>query len=116
MTHEDRLKAFEMRLIGMTWDQIAAELHYSSASIAEEMHAIVNGRAMRGACIYPAMRQILNRDYHGSMHKFAEASGLSYGRVYSCLTGRTRPSKTGQLICDFLKMTPEQVFGKKDAF
>lgn len=116
MTYEDRLKAFEMRLIGMTWDQIAAELHYGSSSIAAEMRSIVNGRAMRGACIYPAMRQIINRDYNGSIYKFAEASGLPYGRVYNCLTGRTIPSKTGQLICDFLKMTPEQVFGKKDAF
>lgn len=116
MTSEDKMKAFEMRLIGMTWDQIAAELHYASTNIAMEMKAVVNGRAVRGACIYPAMRLILQRDYNGSMHKFAEACGLPYGRVYSYLTGRTRPAKTRQLICEFLGMTPEQVFGEKDAF
>lgn len=116
MTYHERMKAFELRLNSMTWDEISEMIGYSPSTIETDLKSCVNGRKRKSSCIYPALRKIIMLDYGGSIRQFATACGVSYGCVYCCLTGRSRPEKSGKQICAFLGITPEQAFGKKDAF
>lgn len=114
MTRDERMKAFELRLDGLTWDEIADIVGYSSSNVEVDLKSCVNGRKRKSVCIYPTLRNILVREYGGSIHRFAGAVGMSYGSTYSCLTGRSSPEKNGYRICAFLGMTPEEAFGKKE--
>lgn len=115
MTNKERMSAFEMRLSGMTWGEVAAALHYSKATVERDIKSCILGRKRKSICIYPALKEVLVRDYGGSIQRLADAVGLPYSSAYCCLTGITSPAyKTGRKICAFLGLTPEQAFGKKE--
>ena len=81
MTKQERLKAFEMRLDGCNWSQIARAVGYSSTTVHQDLLGCVMTRPRLVNCAYPAIRQIITDQYGGSVSAFAAALGMTQGDV-----------------------------------
>lgn len=114
MTYSERMTAFEQRLLGKTWDEIAELLHYSCSTVERDIKACVNGRRRQCLCVYPAITEVLVRDYNGSIYKFSRACGINDTTLYFLLKGERYSLKTAEKVCKFLGMSPYQAFGKDD--
>lgn len=114
MTYKERLKAFELRMQGNPWGEIAKAIGYSPATVERDLKSIVNGKKYKCICIYPRISEVLNRDYNGSTQAFAEACGVSYGSMYECLSGKAHSPKVVARICEFMDLSPNQAFRKDE--
>lgn len=92
MTKQERLKAFEMRLDGYSWAEIASVMGYSHEHIRKELRACVVARPRRVNCIYPGLRQVIAVKYGGSVRALAQDAGIPENTLYYILPGRGRPS------------------------
>lgn len=114
MTYNERMKAFELRIQGNPWGEIAKVIGYSPATVERDLKSIVNGTKRKCICIYPRISEVLIRDYNGSIQAFANSCGVSYGSMYECLTGKTQSPKVIARICEFMDLSPNQAFRKDD--
>lgn len=116
MTNDEKLKAFALRLDGLTWERIAEELHYSVSTVEHDMLNCLRAHCQtRCVCIYPTVKKVLLRDYRGSITALSTASGIPYGTLYDCLTGRHYSRKTAARVSAFLGLPPEEVFAREAA-
>lgn len=114
MTNEERRRAFDLRLRGKTWNEIAAELNYSGGSYVErDIKQCVSGRRKKIPCQYPAIQNIIVSEYYGSVPAFAEACGVNYNTMHATLVGRNKkPSRYVALtICAKTGLTYKEAFG-----
>lgn len=112
MNYEERIRAFEMRLSGQSWPEIAQVLGYSKSVVELDLKACIYGRRK---CIYPALAEILTRDFCGNLSEFARACGVPYGTLYNCMSGRTRPNATMiYRICETTGLTAEEAFREEE--
>lgn len=113
MTHSERMKAFELRLLGLSWREIGKRIGYTRATVENDIKACVGGKRKPTPCVYPELKERVIRDYYGSINRLAAEAGVSYNAAYNCLSGRVDPTKgTGAKICAHLGMTMEEAFGE----
>lgn len=118
MTNEERTKAFELRLRGKPWDEIARELNYANGtSVEHDIKRCVFGRRKKIPCQYPAIQNIIVSEYYGSFPSFAEACGVKYSAMYNALSRRDRklPKRVAVKICETTGLTYEEAFGNGQA-
>ena len=88
MTKTERLRAFEMRLDGMTWAQIAERIGYTPQTVSDDLRACLNSLPRQVSCCYPAIRDVISRRFDGSIRSFALHCGLPVNSVYYLISGR----------------------------
>lgn len=92
MTKQERMKAFEMRLDGSSWLEIADVLGYTATTVQCDLRSCLSAAPRQVNCVYPALRRVITERYGGSVRTFASACGLSTNSLYAVLPGRSRPS------------------------
>ena len=92
MTKQERLKAFEMRLDGSSWAEIADALGYTANTVQCDLKACMIAAPRQVNCVYPAIRRIITERYGGSVRSFASACGVSQNSMYAVLPGKSRPN------------------------
>lgn len=112
MTYDERMKAFDMRIRGRNWGEIAAALNYAEgASVERDIRKCVSGRRKQYRCAYPALRKVISSEYFGSISAFAESCGIKYSTMYAVLLGNRKPSeKNVKKICERTRLSPEEAF------
>lgn len=114
MTKHERLKAFEMRLDGSNWSEIARELGYSSTNVKQDLLGCVMTKPRQVTCVYPAIRRIITEEYGGSVSAFADACGISYGTMYYTLSGkRFVPPERQEIISAVIGIPPVEAFERE---
>lgn len=115
MTKSEIMKAFEMRLDGAGWSDIGRALCYSATTIQENLLGCVMAKQRHATCAYPAIRNVIQEQYGGSLGAFADACGVSYGCMYYMLSGkRVVPEKRQALISSVIGIPPEEAFRRED--
>ena len=114
MTKQERMTAFEMRLEGRSWREIGQALGYSHTAVYNDLQSCIVTRPRQLICIYPALRQVIEQEYDGSINAFADACGVPYNTMYLTLSGRIRPNKRKSVICSVTGLPPEEAFRLKE--
>lgn len=115
MTKQERLKAFEMRLDGCNWSQIARAVGYASTTVHQDLLGCVMTRPRLVNCAYPAIRQIITDQYGGSVSAFATALGMTQGAMYYTLSGKHEVSKKRkETISAAIGLPPETAFFREE--
>lgn len=115
MTYQERLKAFELRLSGMSWEKIGDVLGYSSATVYGDISNCIHLPSKAPNVIYPAIRDYIVKQHGSSVQQFARAIKISPTSTRSALTGQHEPSK---FIVDAILaetgFTYEQAFSREE--
>ena len=115
MTRNERLKAFEMRLDGHNWSEIANELGYSLNGVKHDLMNVVMSKTRQVNCAFPVIRRYIEEHCDGSIRAFSNACGLSYGSLYYRLGGRASvPEAYQKIICDLIGMPRDIVFQRDE--
>lgn len=115
MTNDERRRAFDLRLKGMPWGEIAKEMNYSRYAVEEDIKKIVGGRRKTFRCIYPALRDEIISNHYNSVVTFALDCGISYETMYACLSGRSVPgAKLKKRICEATGLSEEEAFRREE--
>lgn len=112
MTRQDRLSAFQMRLNGKSWGQIADALGYEYTSVYLDMNRVLQRGVRRlMPVIYPRLREYIIQNCEGSTARFARRCGVSPNTMYCALSGAKPVSaKTARTILRETGLTFEQAF------
>lgn len=110
MTRKERMKAFEMRLDGKNWVEIGKELGYSHATVYGDLRICILAQKKPVPCIYPAIARVIADHYDSSINAFAERCEVTYGSMYSLLSGRTTPRSLGPIVCAVTGLSYEDAF------
>ena len=115
MTRTELLRAFELRLDGAPWDDVAQALNYSTETVMAEVYASLRGRRRAIKCCYPAIRRVIQRD-HGSMAAFSEYCGVPLPTLYHLFSGHSkRPQrKTVDAVLLATGLPYDEAFQKED--
>ena len=115
MTKHERLKAFEMRLDGCKWIDIARTLGYTSTTVQQDLQGCVLTKPRQVHCVYPVIRRIITEDYGGSVRAFAAACGISYGAMYYTLSGKCFvPPERQEVISKAIGIPPVEAFEREE--
>ena len=113
MNKADRLRAFALRCDGLTWEQIADELHYDAQTIAKDLQQVVEKMPHIPAVIYPAILAHIVDAHGGSVEQFAVALGVSPHRLRRVLVHGDEPSESlQQKIAEAVGKPVEEVFAR----
>lgn len=93
MTREERELAFEMRLDGETWEEIAEKLGYDAESVRQDMLRAINKRQRGNAVIYPAIADYIKVHCNGSIYIFACRCNMSKSTMYGIICEGEKPSR-----------------------
>lgn len=93
MTREEREKAFEMRLDGKSWEEIAEVLGYDAEWIRQDMVEAINKRKKVSAVIYPAVAEHIATHCNGSIYTFACRCNMSKSAMYRIICEGEKPSR-----------------------
>ena len=107
MTKTDKLRAFEMRLDGFTYEQISKELGYSKQHISTTLSTIIS----RGKpVVRPQMYMRVMSDY-GSLGKFSEEHKITLPTLDRFFFHESEPSPRAitVLLKAYPKLTYEEV-------
>lgn len=112
MTRDELMRAFEMRIDGMSFEQIGQKMSYSKNAIRQNLVACMRGG--RGQA-YPELECLVMRDYDGNLARFARTCGIPYNALYVAMSGRSRLSKNMVTrICAATGLTSKDVLREKD--
>ncbi len=93
MTREERELAFEMRLDGKSWEEIAEALGYDAESVRQDMLRAINKRHKGNAIIYPAIAKYIAENCNGSIYIFACRCNMSKSTMYAIICEGEKPSR-----------------------
>ena len=115
MTKQERLKAFEMRLDGCKWIEIARALGYTSTTVKQDLQGCVLSKPYQINCVYPAIRRIITDRYDGSIRALADACGITYNAMYYTMSGKCPVSaQRKKIISNVLGIPPEEAFQREE--
>ena len=115
MTKQERLKAFEMRLDGYNWSQIARFLGYANTTVKQDLIGCIMTKPRQVNCVYPAIKRVIVEEYGGSVSAFADACGISYGSMYYTLSGKCFVTKERQaVISKAIGIPPAEAFEREE--
>lgn len=89
MTRPERLRAFELRLDGCTWAQIADEIGYSAQTVSADLQSCLATPPRVVRCCYPALRHVISTRFDNSIRAFAQHCGVRVNAMYYLLSGRS---------------------------
>ena len=123
MTREDKIKAFTMRINGMSWYRIAKEMGLSPDSVQRSVVAAIrvkHGESLtkkRGTIVYPSIADYLCKN-HLCIRDLARKMGQSFGpHVYNVLYGMTKPRPyTIACISEATGIPASQLIKERDAY
>lgn len=114
MNQEERVKAFTLRCEGKTWAEIGALMHYDEKTVSRSLRMVVNERAKRSSVRYPRLRKYIEKQYDGSIGKFAGKIGVSpYHLRRVLIHGDPAGAKLSKKIQDATNLTWEEVFSEE---
>ena len=119
MTKEEKLKAFEMRLDGCTYEKIGRAFGISKQAVSQAFGNVgVEKRKQRDfVCKYPNIKAWIKKNEMNCI-TFSEKIGFAYASVYQWFHGDRHPSKEAiDAILAVTGMTYEEAFmeGRADA-
>lgn len=115
MTRQERMKAFEMRLDGKSWDDIAAVLGYTTNNVRIDIIHCIRYTPRQITCVYPAIRQYITANCYGSAHQFARDCGVPYSTMGNILNGRHTPSlETATAILQATGLSVDEAFRQEE--
>lgn len=94
MTNSERRQAFDLRLLGRSWEEIGEQLRYAPTTVFEDMQDCLRGPQRTARCVYPDLRSVLAERYGGSVQAFAEDCGMNLNTAYAVLSGRCRMTES----------------------
>ena len=114
MTREEKIKAFEMRLDGYTFEEIGKAFGVSKQAVNQALGVVGTGR--KGfSCIYPNIKRWIT-DNKMSCKEFSNKVGFSNHAAYLWFAGKTVPTKTAvDAILKVTGMTYEEAFATETA-
>lgn len=111
MTRQDRLRAFEMRLDGMSWDAIGSAIGYDGKSVSADILACIKNAPRQPHIIFPALRECVVKNFGGSVRQLSDATGISRNTLYDVFTGKRLPSTaTVNAILNTTGLSYEEAF------
>ena len=116
MTKEQLTKAFELRVDGLTYDEIAEHMGVSRQAVHEALHRAMDNGRVYAKCVYPGLRRWMI-DHNISRRQLALAlrPGVKPGWLYYKLEGRFRLSMGDvKAILKYTGMTFEEAFGEEE--
>ena len=115
MTKQERLQAFEMRLDGCKWSEIARKLGYTQTTVKQDLQGCVLTKPYQINCPYTAIRRIITDRYDGSIRALADECGITYNAMYYTLSGKCPVSAQRQkIIANVLGIPPEEAFQREE--
>ena len=115
MTKQERLKAFEMRLDGYKWIEIARALGYTSTTVKQDLQGCVLSKPYQVNCVYPVIRRIITEYYGGSVRAFAQDCGITYNAMYYTLSGKCFvPPERQEVISKAIGIPPVEAFEREE--
>lgn len=93
MTREERMRAYELRLKGNTWAQIAQALGYSENATRVDMYQSLKTVPRPVNTVYPRIERYLREHEIQSITAFARMLGVHYHTALDVLHGDRKPSK-----------------------
>ena len=123
MTREDKIKAFTMRIDGMSWYRIAQYFALKPYKVREavvEAIRVKHGESLmkkRGTIVYPSIADYLCKN-HLCIRDLARKMGQSFGpHVYNVLYGMTQPRPyTIACISEATGIPASQLIKERDAY
>ena len=120
MTKEELMKAFEMRIDGYTYEEIADKLCYTAGNIQYALKSAYRGdkatlrRAQRQGCAYPNLiTEIFNS--HASLKDFSRTCGVNYLTLCNTLNKVSQPKPhTIQKLVERTGKPAEYLFATKE--
>lgn len=95
MTRNELVKAFELRVDGLTWDEIGARLFFTGDHVKKSVRNALDGkgsfRVLKSAA-YPQLAQYITARYRGNASSFAGAAKVSSNVILRALAGKSRLS------------------------
>ena len=114
MKNDDLRKAFDLRLKGRTYVQIAEELGLNKDTIFNNLNAVLAHGQRMSRCVYPVVSEYIAEHHGGGVRPFARAIGVNPDYMHHILSG-TRPM-TEQMagrIAAATGLPPEEVQRRK---
>ena len=93
MTRKERELAFEMRLDGKTWEEIAEAIGYDAESVRQDLMRAIYNRNKGNAIIYPAIADYVKENCNGSIYSFACRCNMSKSTMYGIICEGEKPSR-----------------------
>lgn len=122
MTKQELLRAFEMRVDGLSYEQIGEALHYDAGGISDALYRVVNktcvyGRTMR-RIVYPEIAAYCkaNDMNIATLYRATHKGQIRPWRFYKVLYGEAKPNE-GDVIAltELLGKPYKEVFRRDDA-
>lgn len=116
MTRAERLKAYKMRLDGMTWNAIGEALHYDGNSVYKDLLRSLQAGKKQAKILYPKIRKICYTQFDGSLSRMAAHLALSDSTFRNQMKGKSAPSfETIQAVTKTFGISCEEAFQKEEA-
>ena len=94
MTNEERIRAYRLRLSGMTWEAIGARIGYAPMTVRNDLFASLQKKPRAPApIIYPAIKSACLTRYGGSLHAMAVDFGIADSTLRDCFLGGATPGE-----------------------
>jgi len=115
MTRAERMKAFEMRLDGKSWKEIAAQLGYTPNGVRMDMISAIRYTPRQVNCIYPALRAYIVAECGGSVEGFSRHCNIPESTMGNILVGRHQPNMDStRLILKATGLTFDEAFRREE--
>lgn len=111
MTRNDKIRAFRLRLDGLSWRQVGDALGYDGRSVQRDVEQVVRRGQRRPKTPYAGFSRYITRFCGGSMQEFARRCDLPYSTVYAVLSGeRAGGADTLDRMLGLTGLTLEEAF------
>ena len=116
MTNEERQIAFQMRLEGCSWEQIAERLHYADGhTVWADMRRLVFGEVKKPNTIYPNLQKLISEKFGGSIRSFCVFCDIPRTTMRELLEGKRAPNSDQISAIAFATgLKPEVAFARED--
>ena len=116
MTKDERIQAFEMRISGMSWEEIGLAVGYTPGGVRADLIRCVRDVFRTPNVVYPAIKKYIQREYGGSLLAFASAMGIPRTTAYRVLRSKIPPkSDVIEKILKGTGMTYETAFSLEES-
>lgn len=116
MTNQDRRRAFDLRLAGHSWEDIAQRLGYCRNTVERDLRRCIT-RPGVNLCrvVYPALQHYISYYYEGSLAAFCAAVGYPRNKGCKILHGELpMEAEFIRLVGDRTGLLESEITGKKE--
>ena len=111
MRNAERVRAYQMRVSGMTWEAIGRAMHYDGQTIKRDLINSLTVDRKLSAIRFPALRKICADQFDGSAAQMALRLGMPESTFRNQMTGRTSLSiSTVEAVRDGFGLSYEEAF------